>query len=113
MHDTLHYGGADWPLFVGRWASGVLGPEGYRLIARVRLDGTTPVWTYAAGDALLEKRIWMQPGANTTYVRWRVLRSSGPVALTLNALVNYRDYHATTRGGDCAWTSLPSRTACG
>jgi predicted glycogen debranching enzyme len=100
VHDTVNYGGADWPLFVGRWASGVVGPEGYRLIARFRLDGITPVWTYAAGDALLEKRVWMQPGANTTYVRWRVLRSSGPVALTLKGLVNYRDYHATTRGGE-------------
>src|SRR5256885_6370876 len=42
----------------------------------------------------------MEPGANTTYVRWRVLRGQGPLALTLKALVNYRDYHATTRAGD-------------
>src|SRR5687767_14142649 len=99
-HDTLDYAGGEWPLFVGRWASGVVAPHGHRLIDRFRLDGTTPVWSYAAADALVEKRIWMEPGANTTYVRWHVLCASGPVALTVKALVNYRDYHGTTRGGD-------------
>src|SRR4029453_3163885 len=48
-------------------------------------------------DALLEKRVWMEPGANTTYVAYRVRRAAGPLTLTLRALVNYRDYHATTR----------------
>ena len=63
-----------------------------------RLDGTTPVWTYAWGDVSLEKRVFMEPGANTTYVRYRLLRASDPVTLEVRALVNYRDYHATTRG---------------
>ncbi|HEX5816563.1 MAG TPA: amylo-alpha-1,6-glucosidase [Methylomirabilota bacterium] len=100
VHETLEYAGAEWPLFAGRWASGVVDPHGYRLIERFRLDGTTPVWTYAAADALVEKRVWMEPGANTTYVRWRVLRASAPVGLTVKVLVNHRDYHATTRAGD-------------
>src|SRR3954463_10487662 len=52
VHDTVEYGGVDWPLFVGRWASGALSPEGYRRIVSFRLEGTTPVWTYAAGDAV-------------------------------------------------------------
>src|SRR5262249_46406344 len=46
------------------------------------------------------KRVWMEPGANTTYVRWRVVRAQEPVTLRFKALANYRDYHATTRGGD-------------
>jgi predicted glycogen debranching enzyme len=100
VHDTLDYAGAAWPLFSARWVSGALEPEGYRLIERFRLLGTTPVWTCAAADALVEKRVWMAPGANTTYVRWHVVRASGPVRLTVKALVNHRDYHATTRGGD-------------
>src|SRR5919108_1549441 len=100
VHDTLAYADTEWPLFVGRWASGAVVPEGHRLIDRFKLEGITPVWTYAVGDARLEKRIWMQPGANTTCVRWRLLRASGPVSLSIKSLVNYRDYHATTRGGD-------------
>jgi len=100
VHETVDYAGAAWPLFVARWASGVVDPHGYRLIEHFWLDGTTPVWTYACADALLEKRVWMEPGANTTYVRWRVLRAGGPLTLHIKVLVNYRDYHATTRGGD-------------
>jgi predicted glycogen debranching enzyme len=111
VHETLEYAGAGWPLFAGRWASGAVDPHGYRLIERFRLDGTTPVWTYAAGDALVEKRVWMEPGANTTYVRWRVLRASAPVGLTVKVLVNHRDYHATTRAGD--WRMEVARTRDG
>src|SRR5688572_17966895 len=111
VQDTLTYAGTEWPLFVGHWASRVVTPDGYRLIDRFRLDGTTPVWTYAAADALVEKRVWMEPGANTTYVRWRVLRASGPVTLAIKALVNYRDYHATTRGGE--WRMDVARIADG
>src|SRR5205814_5199049 len=102
VHDTLAYAGRDWALGCARWASGVADPAGYRLIERFRLDGTTPVWTYACADALVEKRVWMEPGANTTYVRWAVLRAGAPLALSLRVLVNHRDYHSTTRGGD-AW----------
>ncbi len=56
-----------------------------------------PVWTYACADALLEQRVWMEQGANTTYVQYRLLRGLEPAALDIKALVNYRDYHATTR----------------
>ncbi|MCK7481073.1 MAG: glycogen debranching enzyme N-terminal domain-containing protein [Candidatus Moduliflexus flocculans] len=31
-------------------------------IEQFRLEGTIPTWTFAIADALLEKRIWMQPG---------------------------------------------------
>ncbi|MBI2555301.1 MAG: glycogen debranching enzyme family protein [Candidatus Rokubacteria bacterium] len=86
------------PLFTNRWADGTVDPHGYRQIERFRLDGTTPVWTYACADALLEKRIWMEHGQNTTYLQYRLLRAGGPIGLTLKALVNYRDHHATTRG---------------
>src|SRR5207247_10545004 len=81
--------------------SGIVDPHGYRLIERFRLDGTTPVWTYACADALVEKRVWMEHGANTTHVRWRVLRAREPLTLRVKTLVNYRHYHATTRAGDC------------
>jgi predicted glycogen debranching enzyme len=98
-HETVTYADQEYTLGSARWASGVVDPTGYRLIERFRLEGTTPVWTYALADALVEKRVWMEPGANTTYVRWRVLRGSGPARLAVRLLVNYRDYHATTRAG--------------
>jgi predicted glycogen debranching enzyme len=92
------YGGLTMALAANRWADGTIDPHGYREIQEFRLDGTTPVWIYACADALIEKRIWMEQGANTTYLRYRLVRAGGPVGLELRALVNYRDYHATTRG---------------
>ncbi|HKW90326.1 MAG TPA: amylo-alpha-1,6-glucosidase [Methylomirabilota bacterium] len=98
LQDRVEYDGRTWALATNRWADGSIAPDGYRQIEHFHLDGTTPVWRYACADALIEKRLWMEPGANTTYVRYHVLRASGPVALEVRALVNYRDYHATTRG---------------
>jgi predicted glycogen debranching enzyme len=98
LEEDVAYGAGTWALGANRWADGTLAPQGFRELERFRLDGTTPVWTYACGDALLEKRVWMEPGANTTYVRYQALRASEPLTLTLRALVNYRDYHAATRG---------------
>ena len=100
VDDTVAYDGAGASLATNRWAGGAIDPQGYRAIERFVLDGSTPVWTYAVADALVEKRVWMEPGANTTYVRYCVLRARGLLALQLRILVGYRDYHATTRGGE-------------
>jgi len=91
LEENVAYDGGTWALGANRWADGTLAPHGFRDLERFRLDGTTPVWTYACGDALLEKRVWMEPGANTTYVRYAVMRASAPVALSLRVLVNHRD----------------------
>ncbi len=99
LDDGVEYDGLRCALSANRWADGMVDPHGYRSIERFRLEGTTPVWTYAIADALLEKRIWMEQGANTTYVQYRLLRARVPVALEAKALVNYRDYHGTTRAG--------------
>jgi predicted glycogen debranching enzyme len=99
--ETVTYGGQTYPLFANRWAGGVVEPAGYRHLERFHLEGTTPVWTYACADALLEKRIWMEPGANTTYIRYDVHRGTLPLALSIKAIVNYRDHHGNTRAG--AW----------
>ena len=74
--------------------------SGFRHLERFHLEGTTPVWTFACADAMLEKRVWMQPGANTTYVRYDLRRGTRPLTLDLKARVNYRDYHSNTHAGD-------------
>ncbi len=111
VHETLEYDGQRQPLATSRWAGGTITPDGYRHNESFRLDGTTPIWTYACGDALVEKRVWMEPGANTPYVCYRVLRARGPVGLALRVLVNYRDYHSTTRAGD--WEMAVARVPHG
>ncbi len=76
-------------------------------LERWRLEGTTPVWEYALADALLEQRIWMAPGANTTYIRYTVLRASAPLSLRLDTLATARDHHAVAQVGDIPLQAEP------
>jgi len=102
LDETARYDAHAYPLATNRWAGGAVDPQGYRQIERFRLEGTTPVWTFACADALLEKRVWMQAGSNTTFVRYEVIRDSlaSPLELELKALVNCRDFHGNTHAGD-------------
>jgi predicted glycogen debranching enzyme len=100
LDETLHYDQQSYGLQADRWADGSLSGHGYHRIERFALEGTVPVWRYAVADALLEKRIWMQRGANTTYVQYKLQRGQSPLRLTAKALVNYRPHHNSTRGQD-------------
>ncbi len=98
MDEVVEYAGDRYALGADRWADATLAPQGDRHLRRFRLDGTSPVWTYAAGDAVLDKRVWMEPGANTTYVRYTVTRAATALTLDVKAFANHRDYHSTSRG---------------
>ncbi len=100
LDEIVRCGGAEFALATHLWASGAVEPKGFQQIEAFRLDGTIPVWTYAPGDARLEKRVWMQQGTNTTYVQYTLLEGSAPIEMELKALVNYRDFHALTHAGD-------------
>jgi 4-alpha-glucanotransferase len=100
---TLIDGAREWPLATNRWASGAVEPQGYVHIESFRLEGRMPVWRYACGELRLEQRIWMEPGAHTTYVAYR-LDGVGPGAgaacsLRVRLLVNARDHHGNARPG--------------
>jgi predicted glycogen debranching enzyme len=111
LDEVVRYGQEEFALATHRWASGAIDPKGFQLIDRFRLEGTIPVWTYALGDARLEKRVWMQQGTNTTYVQYALLQASAPIDMELKAMVNYRDFHASTHAGD--WTMRVDRVERG
>ena len=100
VDETVRFGGEEFALATHHWASGAVEPKGFQYIENFRLEGTIPVWTYAVRDGRLEKRVWMQHGTNTTYVQYTMLQGSSPLEMELKALVNYRDFHATTHAGD-------------
>ncbi|MDZ8260148.1 amylo-alpha-1,6-glucosidase [Nostoc sp. ChiQUE01b] len=97
LDETVLYDTRSYSLDTNRWADGIVSPHGYQHIERFSLEGTIPVWCFAVADALLEKRVWMQQGANTTYVQYTLRRATQPLKLTLKAIVNYRDYHSDTQ----------------
>jgi predicted glycogen debranching enzyme len=100
LDETLVYNDKTYPIHTNAWVENTIEPHGYRQIEQFALEGTIPVWRFACGDALLEKRIWMQQGANTTYLCYSLIRATQPLKLTLKALVNYRDYHGDTQAKD-------------
>ena len=97
LDETADYDGTIYPLFTNRWADGMIEPNGYHYLESFHLEGTIPCWRFAFGDALLEKRIWMQREVNTTYIYYSFLRGGQPLSLSLQAFVNYRDYHSRTQ----------------
>lgn len=100
IDETVHYLGGEFPLATHRWTSGAVDPKGFLHIESFRLEGNNPVWTFALADALLEKRIWMQQGENTTYIQYTLVRASTPLAIDFKSLINYRDFHSSTHAGD-------------
>ncbi|MFN9644157.1 MAG: amylo-alpha-1,6-glucosidase [Cyanobacteriota bacterium] len=96
LEEVAELGHRSTPLATQRRATGVLEPAGYPWIVSFALEGSVPTWRYALGDALLEKRLWMRPGAHTTTVHYRLLQASQPLRLSLGVLVNARSHHGGT-----------------
>jgi len=86
------------PLSAHEYGDGTIDPHGYRYLQSFTLEGMLPVWVFAIGAALLERRVWMAYGANTTYVSYHLLRGTGPLGLEVTPLVTYRDVHALSHG---------------
>jgi predicted glycogen debranching enzyme len=101
MYDARRY-----PLSTHEYADGTFDPPGFRHLVEFRLEGALPVWRFALADAVLERRIWMAYGTNTTYVSYRVLSGSRAVDLDVTPLVTYRGFHMLSRGaGWQPWVS--------
>src|SRR6516162_6627122 len=100
---TLIKGTHTWPLFTNRWKSGDIAPDGHVRIGSFHLDYSVPVWTYETGDLHVEARIWMEPGAHTTYAAWLLRPGVDPLddglSLRITLLANDRDHHGTTSIG--------------
>ena len=100
LDETVTYRGCAYPLATNRWGSGAVAPDGYRNIQSFELEGSIPTWCFACGDAVVEKRVWMVHGANTTYVSYTVVSASEPVRWSADAIVDNRVFHNT---GMMAW----------
>ena len=100
VDESVRYLESTYSLATYRWMSGFISPSGYLQIESFHLEGSRPVWRFALADALLEKRVWMKQGENTTYVRYALLRASAPMEVEGKVLVSDRDFHSMTRGQD-------------
>ena len=93
------YRAGEYELSCNEFVDGTIAPRGFELLSSFAEDDGVPVWTYACADALLEQRVWMAHGRNTTYLTFKLRDACGALDLELRPLCTYRDYHAHTRGG--------------
>jgi glycogen debranching enzyme len=70
----------------------------YDCLAEFRLEDGLPVWKFERGGTVVERRLVMPHGQNTTIITW-TLRQGGPAALTLRPWMHFR--------GNDAWLDRP------
>ncbi len=66
-------------LGTNEYRDGTLNPSGFVHLETFRLEEGFPVFTYRFGGIdgiMLEKRIWMQQGRDTTYIQYRLVRTT-------------------------------------
>ena len=66
-------------LGTNEYRDGTLNPSGFVHLETFRLEEGFPVFTYRFGGIdgiMLEKRIWMQQGRDTTYIQYRLIRTT-------------------------------------
>jgi len=97
LDETIYVKDQMYPLYSNLLPEGAVKPDGYTRIERFHLEYSIPVWTYSFPGGLIEKRIWMQPGENTTYIRYTYLDGSGPIHMRLRVLVNHRNHHEVSQ----------------
>src|SRR2546425_5902270 len=100
-------------LGVNEYRDGTIDPQGYNYLESVTLEGDIVCFTYDLGNEfILQKRVWMEYGQNTTYVQYLLLRTLDeeldlatdptaprvPPILTVSPFCLYRDHHGFTRG---------------
>jgi predicted glycogen debranching enzyme len=95
---SAQYLGIETDLSANEFAGGAISGQGFVYLESFAVRDGIPTWRYALADALLEQRIFMAPGANTSYLSLELLRASAPLRVALKPLIAYRDYHSHNRG---------------
>jgi predicted glycogen debranching enzyme len=105
--ETISTGSETAELGTVRWHDGTVAPNGYVLLEEFRLEGSVPVWRYASTRFTLEKRVFMDDGANTTRIEYTNLWSDGPLSLSLKAITDHRDHHgSSSASGETPFVSV-------
>jgi len=92
-------GGGELRLGTHEWASGAVGPEGYRHLESFELRDGLPSWRWRIGGIVLERTLAMEHGRSSVAAVHRLV-SGGPVELRLDALCTWRDAHAERHASD-------------
>ena len=134
IDEEVEYDQRAYYLGANEYQDGTINPGGFVHLESFTLEDGLPIFVYrlgGPGELMLEKRIWMERGQHTTYVRYRLFQQpseqsclSGDsqlnnarsatlpsISLTLLPFAAYRDYHAEQYGSaDHYFTISPLNT---
>jgi predicted glycogen debranching enzyme len=68
-------------------------------LSEFRLVGGLPVWRYASGNIVIEKRLVMPYRQNTIYILYRLIEPDGPVNLCVRPAMHLRPHDAPVSAG--------------
>ena len=100
VDEVVSLAGQTYELGANEFHPNVIHPQGFATLESVRLEGQVPTFCYRVGNAILEKRIWMAHGRNTTYVRYTHVAGDNALALRVRLFTAQRDFHSLMRGSD-------------
>jgi len=92
--------GVEWPLTANEWSGGHIEAPALGHLTRFHMNGSVIVRHWRVGSALLEERIAMARGRNTTAVLLTLRRASAPVTIRMKCLVNHRPHDHLIHAGD-------------
>lgn len=93
------YRGQSYDLGNNRFKGGFIRAPGLPWLMRFHLEQLVPTWTWCVRDAIIEQRVFMKQGENTTCVHWHVVQGTSELRLRLGALVSRRPHNELTRAG--------------
>jgi predicted glycogen debranching enzyme len=98
LEETLIIGNQRYELSCNEYP-GAVHPQGHCYLRQFRLD-PFPIFTYEVEGFVIEKRVFMLHGENTTVIEYALLKSGAggkrSLSLELRPLISFRDYHSTT-----------------
>lgn len=113
LEETWECGEQRHDLSANEFHDGTIYPHGYERLVDFGLAAGLPVWRFAAGDSVVEKRVWMERGQSTTYISY-TLHGGRPGTLYLSPLCAFRDFHHETIGSiDWHFGIEPLADGCG
>jgi predicted glycogen debranching enzyme len=97
FEETLIVDGKSFELSANQYPNSVY-PRGFEYITEFRLD-PFPAWRYEIDDFVLERKVFMAHGSNTTVCRWAVLSPSDAsnIRLDVRPLLAFVDCHHLQR----------------
>ncbi len=92
LEETLTVNGRRWDLSTNQYP-GSVHPEGFHCLKGFRLD-PYPIWTFMVEGVVLEKRLCMVHGENTTVVQYVLHPGDADAELEIRPLLAFRDFHS-------------------